>query len=346
MIRASVIGATGYAGEELVRLLASHPQVEIAHLASRSGEGQQIEDLYPSLRGNVRRTLDPVDPALIAKDSDVVFTALPHAAAADAVSELLALGTKVVDLSADFRYNDAQVYSQWYAVEHKYPDLLAEAVYGLPELYRKEIAGKRLIANPGCYTTSAILPLAPLLKEKLILPKGIIIDAKSGVSGAGVKPSATVHFCEVDSSLKAYSVAKHRHTSEIEQELSIKAGQEVVLSFTPHLLPIKRGILSTIYAELAQGVTANDITLAYETAYANEPFISLYPENSLPEIKHVSGSNRCGIGFVVDKRLNRLVIVSCLDNLIKGAAGQAIQNMNIIMDIDETCGLNTPAWYL
>ncbi len=346
MTRIGIVGATGYAGLELLRLLSGHPGVELTHLVSQSYEGQRIEDVYPSLRGCVSMQLDAVDYPALAAACDIVFTALPHGAAADAITQLIAGGTKVVDLSADFRYQDPNVYAQWYKQAHKNPELLKEAVYGLTEIHREAIKKSRLVGNPGCYTTCAILALAPLLGQGIVNPDNLIVDAKSGVSGAGAKPSSTVHFCEVGESLKAYSVATHRHTSEIEQELSLAAGRNIVLSFTPHLLPIKRGILSTIYANLAPGKTAGDAMAAYQSAYADEPFVTVYKQGDLPEIKHINGSNRCAIGFTLDERLNRLVIVSCLDNLIKGAAGQAIQNMNLLLGLDETMGLEAAAWYL
>ena len=347
MVNIGIVGATGYVGLELMRMLSQHPNVQLASLVSQSYEGQRVEDMYPSLRGCISATLQGVDYAEMAKRCDLVFTALPHGAAADAVETLHAAGVRVVDCSADFRYDDPDVYAQWYGKAHKNPTLMQQAVYGLPELYREKIRKSDLVANTGCYTTSAILPLAPLLKAGIIHKENLIVDAKSGVTGAGAKPSATVHFSEVDESLKAYSVTTHRHTSEIEQELSKAAGMPVLVSFTPHLLPIKRGILSTIYANMSEGVSAEDVMAVYEKAYSGEPFVTLYPYGELPEIKHIVGSNRIAIGCVADKRIpGRLVIVSCLDNMVKGAAGQAIQNMNLMLGFDETTAISHPAWYL
>ncbi|MHB1315454.1 MAG: N-acetyl-gamma-glutamyl-phosphate reductase [Christensenellales bacterium] len=343
MIRVSVLGASGYAGIELVRLLVNHPHAKLVHLVSPSSAGESVEKMYPHFMGSGLQ-FEAMDLNKAALDSDIVFTSLPHGASGATVSALYEAGAKIIDLSGEFRYKDAAVYEKWYQSVHPVPALLKEAVYGLPELHREEIKKTRLVGNPGCYTTCSILPLAPLLKEGLIDPDSMIIDAKSGTSGAGKTPNAATHFCEVDESVKAYNVAKHRHTSEIEQELSLAANRPVALSFTPHLLPIKRGILSTIYCTFTGG-SAGQVKKAYEDAYGSEPFIRLYAEG-LPEIKHIAGSNVCGIGFVLDERVNRLVIVSVLDNLIKGAAGQAIQNMNIMFGLDEKTGLNSLAWYL
>jgi N-acetyl-gamma-glutamyl-phosphate reductase len=280
----------------------------------------------------------------LAADSDIVFLCLPHGASAAAVPTLLACGCRVVDLSADFRYNNAAVYEAWYHVPHTEKELLAESVYGLPELYRQRIKAARIVGNPGCYTTCAILALAPLLKAGVIESQGIIIDAKSGVTGAGRKEALEYGFCEVEGNAKAYGVGTHRHTSEIEQELSLAAGQPVQVSFTPHLLPVKRGIISTMYALPKAGISAKDIVQAYEV-YKDEPFVHVY-EKGLPELKHVVGGNSFAVGFVLDARVNRLVVVSCLDNLIKGAAGQAVQNMNIMTGLPETEGLDDMGWYL
>jgi N-acetyl-gamma-glutamyl-phosphate reductase len=343
MIKASVIGATGYAGAELMRLLTAHPKVIIMHAVSKSFAGQKMSALYPSFFSN-DYTLEELDFDAIAKDSDIVFTCLPHGASAETAAQLVSRGAKVIDLSGDFRYSDVSVYERWYQIRHVAPNLLAESVYGMPELYRERIKKARLIGNPGCYTTCAILAAAPLLKAGAVCPHGIVIDAKSGVTGAGRSEKLAYNFCEVDESLKAYGVATHRHTSEIEQELSLAADAEVVVSFTPHLLPVKRGILSTIYLTPNPGVTEEHIADAY-AVYKDEPFVQVTGE-ALPEIKHVTGSNNCAIGYVLDKRAGRLVVVSVLDNLIKGAAGQAVQNMNLICGFDETAGLNNMGWYL
>ena len=343
MVKISILGATGYAGIELTRLLISHPQVEIMHAVSKSFAGKKLKDVYPNLY-STELVLEDTGLEQIAKDSEIVFTSLPHGLSAETVSYLYGKNVKVIDLSGDFRYDDVKVYEEWYKVQHPNPMLLNQKIFGLPELYREKIKMARIIGNPGCYTTCSILPLYPLLESGLISKDHIIIDAKSGISGAGRSEKLAYAFCETDESFKAYGLATHRHTSEIEQEVSKAAGEKVELSFSPHLLPVKRGILSTIYAELKGKTSRQDILHCYER-YKNEHFIKVYSEG-LPELKHVNGSNNCLIGFVIDERLNRLIVVSVLDNLLKGAAGQAVQNMNILCGYDETLGLTQNAWYL
>lgn len=343
MLRVGVVGATGYAGEELMRILSRHSLVKITHAVSKSFAGKKLSEVYPNFARH-DMLLEDMDAEKIARDSDIVFLCLPHGASAASAAVLLKGGARVIDLSADFRYNDAAVYEAWYHVPHPEKELLAQSVYGMPELYRKRIKDARIVGNPGCYTTCAILALVPLLKAGVIGPEGIIIDAKSGVSGAGRKETLEYGFCEVFGNVKAYGVGTHRHTSEIEQELSITAGETVTVSFTPHLLPIKRGIISTMYATPKKGVSAGDIFNAYGM-YQKEPFVQVM-EKGLPELKAVVGSNRFAVGFVLDERVNRLVAVSCLDNLIKGAAGQAVQNMNIMTGLNETEGLDDTGWYL
>ncbi len=346
MIKVSVLGATGYAGIELVRLLAGHPEVQLTHLISHSFVGQSISDVYPNFKGILNKPCEELNIDAVAADSDIVFTSLPHGTSKEVIPALYATGVKVIDLSGDFRYRDVSVYEKWYGTSHAHPHLLAESVYGLPELHREQIRASRLIGNPGCYTTCSILGIAPLVAHGIIDMDSIIIDAKSGATGAGRGLSLGTHFCEVHENIKAYQVAKHRHTSEMEQELGLLAGREVQLSFTPHLLPIKRGILSTIYANLKGLFCHQNIYDLYREFYQNEPFVVLHQEGSLPEVKMVNGSNTCHIGFVVDQRLNRIVVVSAIDNLIKGAGGQAMQNMNILFRLDETTGLKNPGWYL
>lgn len=345
MINVSIIGATGYAGAELVRLLSSHPGVKIRHLVSHSQAGKEFADIYPSFAGS-HLTLDELDTAMLTQDSDCIFTSLPHGTGDSVIAQLYAAGKTVIDLSGDYRYNDVSVYEQWYGVKHAHPELLCKSVYGLPELHRNDIMGAHLIGNPGCYTTCSILALAPAVKSGLIDNKSIIIDAKSGSTGAGRSVSQSMHFCEVNESVKAYKVAVHRHTSEIEQELSLLAGADIALSFTPHLLPINRGILATSYANLAQDIDSDALYGLYTDFYKDSPFVHICKPGTLPEIKHVVGSNYIHIGFVPDKRLGRLVLVSCIDNLIKGAAGQAIENMNLSFGLEEKTGLDFPAWYL
>ena len=339
----TVIGATGYAGVELMRILSRHKEVTINHAVSKSFAGRMLGDIYPSFKRR-DHLLEEMDIDAICKDSDIVYTCLPHGASAATVPQLMDRGVRVIDLSGDFRYSDAAVYEKWYNIDHPAKDLLKKSVYGLCEIYRDRIKTSDLVGNPGCYTTCAILALYPLMKQGVVEPGGIIIDAKSGASGAGRKSDLPYNFCEVDGNVKAYGIGTHRHTSEIEQELSYAAGENITLSFTPHLLPVKRGIISTIYATPKQGADEKSVYAAYEM-YKNEPFVNVY-KGALPEIKHVTGSNNCAVGFVLDKRTNRLVIVSCIDNLIKGAAGQAVQNMNIMCGYDESEGLNDTGWYI
>ncbi len=346
MVRVGIVGVTGYAGAELLRLLLGHPQVEIAHLVSESNAGAELPALYGSFRGMGLPTMEELDHKTLGADCDIVFTALPHVVSAGTVPKIAAAGAKVIDLSGDFRYNDAAVYEQWYGHAHPHPELLKTAVYGMPELYREQIRTAAIVGNPGCYTTCSILTLAPAVKDGLIHPNGAIIDAKSGVSGAGRKATQDLHFCEAHENFKAYKVTGHRHTSEIEQELSQLNHGPVTLTFTPHLLPVKRGILATIYAPLAKPVSHEQIFEHYQAFFEGHPFVVIHPKGSLPELKHVVGSNRLHIGWEIDKRTNRLILVSALDNLIKGAGGQAIQNMNLMTGMDETEGLRTVANYL
>lgn len=346
MIKASILGATGYVGAELVRLLYGHPNVEIAHLVSASNANNPLSSIYENLAGLALPKLESLNIDAVCHGSDVLFVSLPHGASKDVIPALYATGKKIIDMSGDFRYDDPAVYSKWYGVDHDAPELLKKAVYGLPELHREAIKSAQLIGNPGCYTTCSILALAPLLKAGAISTQNIIIDAKSGATGAGRNPSQALHFCEVDSSVKAYNVGTHRHTSEIEQELSKIANSSILLSFTPHLLPIKRGILATSYANLTTKADDAELISIFKEFYAKERFITVFDSGKLPEIKHVVGSNQVAIGLVVDVRLNRVVVVSCIDNLMKGAAGQAVQNLNILFGLDEKTGLDSPAWYL
>ena len=346
MVRAGIVGVTGYAGAELLRLLIGHPGVEIAHLVSESNAGAELDSLYGNFKGLGLPTMEALDPVALGRDCDVVFTALPHVVSAEVVPQIAAAGARVIDLSGDFRYRDAGVYAQWYGHEHPHPELLQGSVYGMPELYRGKIRTAQIVGNPGCYTTCSILSLAPAVKDGLIDMGFVIIDAKSGVSGAGRKATQDLHFCEAHENFKAYKAVGHRHTSEIEQELSILHGSPVTVSFTPHLLPVKRGILATIYAPLSKPMVHDEIMEHYAAFFAGHPFVVLHGEGSLPELKHTVGSNYLHIGWEIDKRTNRLVLVATLDNLIKGAGGQAIQNMNLMFDLNETEGLRTVANYL
>lgn len=344
MLKVAIVGASGYTGVELIRLLSSHPEVEIAAVTSEQSAGKSIAMVFPSLSGVFEKSLEQISIEGIAQNADLIFTALPHQKAMDYVPKFLDLGKKVIDLSADFRIKDATTYGAWYE-EHKAPELLKEAVYGLPELHREEIKNARLVANPGCYPTSAILALAPLLKKGFIDPATIVIDSKSGVSGAGRTATQDTHFPEANEGFKAYKVAEHRHTPEIEQELSLLAGSQITVSFTPHLLPVNRGILSTIYASLSSRQSAvgsldeNGVVDLYREFYKNERFVRVYPKGAFPNINNVRGSNFCDMGIKLDKRTNRVVIVSAIDNLTKGASGQAVQNMNIMYGFPEDTAL-------
>jgi len=339
MLKVAVVGATGYTGVELIRLLLRHPKVRITTLSSRQYADQNIAHIFPSLAGQIDTVCEELDLDTLAKNTDVVFTAVPHKTAMDIVPELLKRGVRVIDLSADFRLQDVDVYQQWYQA-HSCPELIQDAVYGLPELYREQIRGANLVANPGCYPTSIAVALAPLLRRNLVVADTLILDSKSGATGAGRSAKTASLFCEVNEGFKAYAVASHRHTPEIEQVLSEVGQKEIKVNFTPHLLPLNRGILSTCYATIAEGVTSSQIAQAFQDSYANEPFIRLCPEGQLPNTAYIQGSNFVDLGWVVDTRTGRVIVVSAIDNLVKGAAGQAIQNMNIMCELAETAGLD------
>lgn len=338
MLKVAVAGASGYTGVELLRLLVGHPEVELSAITSRQHEGIPINRVFPSLSGFCELVCEPLDVGAIAAKADLVFTALPHKSAMDVVPGLLDAGCRVIDLSADYRLQDQRVYEQWYQ-PHTSPELFSEAVYGLPELYRDRLRSSRLTANPGCYPTSVILALAPLLEHQLIDARSLIIDSKSGTSGAGRGLKEGSLFCEVNEGFKAYGIASHRHTPEIEQELSLLAGFEVRVSFTPHLLPVNRGILSTCYATMIKIQSTADLLEVYQQRYKEERFVRLLPEGELPNIAHVRGTNFCDIGVATDPRTGRVIVVSVIDNLVKGAAGQAIQNMNVMFGFNEALGL-------
>ena len=344
-IKVSIIGATGYTGAELVRILSRHPEVELVSLTSRSYAGMSLREIYPHLHKYSHLVCEEINIQKLMDTSDVIFIALPHGHAMPAALEAARRGKKVVDLGADFRFTDYRVYEKWYKVEHEAKKLLSDAVYGLPEVNREKIKGARLVANPGCYPTSAVLALAPLLKNKLIDTGSIVIDSKSGVSGAGRGLSLGTHFCEVNENFKAYSVAAHRHTPEIEQELSKIAGEEITVTFTPHLLPITRGILSTVYAKPLSAVGKDEVRKLYLDFYKDEFFVRVLADGVFPQTKWVSGTNHCDIGVTVDSRTGRIIIISAIDNLVKGASGQAVQNMNIICGLPEDTALAGPGLY-
>lgn len=348
--RVAIMGASGYSGEELVRLMLNHPHADLVAVTSRQSAGQTIAQVFPRFASHPKaRAVRFSEPnvAALAAAADVVFLALPHGVAAEFAIPLLEAGRVVIDLSADFRLRSAETYREFYAHEHPAPALLSQAVYGLPEVYRAEIARARLVASPGCYPTSILLPLIPLLRAGLVRPGGIIADSMSGVSGAGRKAEVDYLFCECNESLRAYGVPKHRHLSEIEEQLSLAAGQPVVIQFTPHLVPVNRGIHSTLYVAPAASFHSAEeaadlgrrIAACYAEAYAHEPFVRVLEGKALPDTKNVVGTNFVELAWRLDPRTGRLVILSAEDNLVKGAAGQAVQSFNILSGFPETAGL-------
>lgn len=337
MIKAGIIGATGYAGAELVRLLMQHPQAEIAAISSVSFEGKPISSVYPAYRRLNDMVCETAQDVI--DKSDVVFAALPHGLSQDIAKECCEREKFFIDLGADFRLENEDDYKQWYGGEYKDKELHKNSVYALPELFRDQIKGKKTIANPGCYTTGVPLALAPAIKAGLISNNGIVADCKSGVTGAGRGLSQNTHYPDLNEGFHPYKVASHRHTPEIEQTLSHLADEKVTITFVPHLLPINRGILSTCYAMLSDGATKEKIRAAYEEFYRDEYFIRLLPDGACADIHDIKYSNFCDISLHIDTRANRLVAVSAIDNMVKGAAGQAVQNMNIIFGLDEKTGL-------
>ena len=338
----AVIGASGYSGEVLVQLLLSHPHAELVAVTSRQNAGQTLAQVFPKFASHPKsKTLRFSEPnvELLAKQADVVFLALPHGVAAEYAVPLLNAGCTVIDLSADFRLKSAEIYKDFYAHDHPAPDLLKKAVYGLPEIYRDEIKKSLLIASPGCYPTSILLPTIPLLKAGLVKPSGIIADSLSGVSGAGRKAEMDYLFCECNESVRPYGVPKHRHLSEIEEQLSFAAGANVVIQFTPHLIPVNRGILTTLYLAPEKSADAENISACYKKAYGKEPFIRLLEGKALPDTKNVVGTNVIEFAWRLDPRTGRLIVMSAEDNLVKGASGQAVQSMNIVCGWPETAGL-------
>lgn len=337
-IKVGIIGATGYAGLELVRLLLSHPDVEIAAISSVSFEGKALSEVYPNLLGLCDAALQ--DEGAVIAASDVVFAALPHGLSEPLAEKCVGQGKLFIDLGADFRLADEDTYKQWYGLDYKHPALHQQSVYCVPELHRDRItADTQIIANPGCYTTCIPLALAPIIKSGHARLTSIIVDAKSGVTGAGRSLTQNTHFAELNEGFAAYKVASHRHTPEMEQTLSELAGEEITLTFVPHLLPVNRGILATCYVDLNTDIGLDEAYALYEKAYANERFVRLLPKGKSADIKNVKYSNYCDISLHYDTRCKRLIVTSCIDNMVKGAAGQAIQNMNIAMGLDEAAGL-------
>lgn len=339
MIKVGIIGATGYAGGELVRILMGHKEAEIVWYGSRSYIDQKYADVYRNMFQIVDAKCMDDNIEALADQVDVIFTATPQGFLASVINENILGKTKIVDLSADFRIKDVKVYEKWYGIEHKSPQFIEEAVYGLCEVNRDKVKGARLIANPGCYTTCSILTAYPLAKEGIIDMRTLIVDAKSGTSGAGRGAKVPNLFCEVNENMKAYGVASHRHTPEIEEQLGYALGENVTISFTPHLVPMNRGILATEYATLKKDVTGEEVKAIYDKYYADEKFVRVLGEGVCPETKWVEGSNYVDIGFKLDPRTNRIVMMGAIDNLVKGAAGQAVQNMNLLFGLPESEGL-------
>ena len=339
MINAGIIGSTGYAGGELVRILMRHEEVNIKWYGSRSYIDKQYADVYRNMFEIVDAVCMDDNMEALAEEVDVVFTATPQGLCASLITAEILSRVKVIDLSADFRIKDVKVYEEWYGIDHKSPEFIAEAVYGLCEINREDIKGARLVANPGCYTTCSILTAYPLVKEGLIDLSTLIIDAKSGTSGAGRGAKVENLFCEVNENMKAYAVAGHRHTPEIEEQLGYAAGEEVVLNFTPHLVPMNRGILVTAYANLKKEVTYEEVKAIYDRYYEQEKLIRVLDAGICPETKWIEGSNYVDVNFKIDRRTNRIIMMGALDNLVKGAAGQAVQNMNLMFGFEETEGL-------
>ncbi len=344
--RIAIAGASGYAGAELVRLAAAHPYYEITAVTSEKSAGHSVSSVFPSLTGVVHHTFEALAPEALAERADAVFLALPHTKSQDPVAVCMKAGKLVVDLSADYRLKEATMYEKWYQTPHAHPSLLREAVYGLPELHRSAIVNTKLVASPGCYPTAAILQLAPLFAKGLVQLDTIVIDAKSGISGAGRSPALPYHFPEAHESLEPYKIGQHRHIPEIEQELSGVMGKPgaVTITFTPHLVPMNRGILSTAYCKLKAEITLADLRALYRDFYKGERFVRLL-EDIMPNPRYTKGSNYCDVGVYTDPRAGWVVTVAAIDNLVKGAAGQAIQAMNLMMGIPEDTGLTAPGSY-
>jgi len=339
VIKAGIIGATGYAGSELVRILLGHKEVEIKWYGSRSYVDQKYASVYQNFFELVDEKCMEDDMEALADQVDVIFTATPQGLCASLINEHILSKVKIIDLSADFRLKDVKVYEEWYKIEHKAPQYIQEAVYGLCEINREDVKKARLVANPGCYTTCSILTCYPLVKEGLIDPNTLIIDAKSGTSGAGRGAKVDNLFCEVNENMKAYGVATHRHTPEIEEQLGYACGQEIRLNFTPHLVPMNRGILATAYASLKKEATYEEIKAVYDKYYQKEKFIRVLEKDVYPQTKWVEGSNYVDVNFKIDPRTNRIIMMGAIDNLVKGAAGQAVQNMNLLFSLKESEGL-------
>ncbi len=337
MFSIAICGGSGYTGVELLRLLLAHPDVEIKAITSEKSAGKKIGELFPHLKDISNLVFEPLEKEKIRDKAEVFFLALPHGTSQEVADYLVKNGKRVIDLSADYRLKDPMVYEEWYKTPHRFMESLSKAVYGLPELYREKIKNATLVANPGCYPTGAILALYPAIKKGLIDENSLVIDSKSGVSGAGRKAELTYSFCEINESFRAYGITTHRHTPEIEQILSEISGNVIKVNFTPHLIPLNRGILTTAYARLKKDISEDEVVNLYRDAYRNEPFVRI--SDILPDTKFVKGTNFCDIKPVINKRTKTFIVVSAIDNLVKGAAGQAVQNMNIMLGIEETKAL-------
>ncbi|HUL36263.1 MAG TPA: N-acetyl-gamma-glutamyl-phosphate reductase [Thermodesulfobacteriota bacterium] len=337
--KVGIVGATGYTGLELLRFLIHHPEIEITALTSQKYAGVEIDKVFPALTNQIQIKCEELSPERISEKTDLIFTAVPHKTAMEMVPIFYRQGKRIIDLSADFRLKDANLYEKWYQ-KHTASDLLRESVYGLPELHRDKIRKAKIVGNPGCYPTGALIGLIPLVKKGLISLEGIVVDSKSGVSGAGRDVVLESLFCEVNEGVKAYKIFAHRHTPEIEQELSQLVQKEIRVTFVPHLIPMDRGILSTLYVRLVKKMKTEELLNAFQDHYRGEPFIRIYPKGKLPNTKDVRGSNFCDIGAVVREPDDRVVVVTAIDNLVKGASGEAVQNMNIMLGYPETMGLD------
>jgi len=338
MLKVAVVGATGYAGAELVRILSGHPEVKLTVITSRQYAGIRFDRVFPSMAGHIDLVCEDLSADNLCERADLFFLSIPHKIPMEIVPDLISKGKRVIDLSADFRFRDSETYEAYYQL-HTAKSLLEKAVYGLCEIYHDKIKTAELIGNPGCYPTSVLLPLLPLIKEGFLDTESIIADSKSGVSGAGRSLALSSHFCEVNESFKAYKVASHRHNPEIEEVLSRETGRTTRITFVPHLVPMTRGMLTTTYARLKADASSEHIRECLSNFYADSPFIRLCDDTRLPDTKYVKGTNYCDIGFRIDNRTRCLILISAIDNLVKGAAGQAVQNMNIMLGFEETAGL-------
>ncbi len=344
-MRVFICGGSGYTGGELLRILSNHPGIIVNGVTSERSAGKSVADLFPHLRRFSDLIYEHLRKEVILGKADLFFMALPHGESQEAVDFFFRHGKMVIDLSADYRLRDHGVYAEWYKVPHRFQKTLKKAVYGLPELYRNKIKKSSLIANPGCYPTGAILGLLPALRNNIINVSGLVIDSKSGATGAGRKADIAVSFCEVNEGFKAYAAGTHRHTPEIEQEISLIHGKNIRVNFTPHLLPADRGILTTMYATLSRKLAADEILKAYRNMYKNEPFVRVLDYGLYPNIKYVRGTNYCDIGLKLNERTNTLIMITAIDNLVKGASGQAVHNMNIMLGFDEKTALDTSALF-